>query len=83
MANKRASETVRATISLHKVVSEMAEELMRKKGYDNFSAYVAELIRRDKEREEEKQEQRLSGRKAEQENAPEPSPAQTKRKAAS
>jgi hypothetical protein len=34
----------------------MAEEQMKAKGFnDNFSAYVADLIRRDKERSEEKQ----------------------------
>jgi len=77
MANE-PSKTVRATVSLSKVVSEMAEQLMRKKGYDNFSAYVADLIRRDRERDEERElAMRPRQAKADQ------SPTQTKRKAAS
>ena len=41
----------RTTVSLASVVWQMAEELMETKGFnDNFSAYVADLIRRDQER---------------------------------
>ena len=44
----------RTTVSLAEVVWKMAEETMDAKGYNgNFSAYVAELIRRDKEKAEE------------------------------
>jgi hypothetical protein len=39
---------VRATISLHPRVKTWASEMCEEKGYDNFSAYVADLIRRDK-----------------------------------
>ena len=46
-------EDKRTTVSLAQVVWEMAEKLMEAKGFnDNFSAYVADLIRRDKERTE-------------------------------
>ena len=42
----------RTTVSLAHVVWVMAEEQMETKGFnDNFSAYIADLIRRDKERE--------------------------------
>ena len=52
-SNRR--EDKRTTVSLAQVVWQMAEEMMAKKGFnDNFSAYVADLIRRDREREEEK-----------------------------
>lgn len=37
----------RTTVSLTDVVSGMADQSMKDDGYDNFSAYVAELIRRD------------------------------------
>jgi len=41
----------RTTVSLAKVVWGMAEEMMAAKGFnDNFSAYVADLVRRDQER---------------------------------
>jgi hypothetical protein len=41
----------RTTVSLAGVVWKWAEEMMVAKGFnDNFSAYVADLIRRDKER---------------------------------
>jgi hypothetical protein len=44
----------RTTVSLAEVVWKMAEEQMEAKGFnDNFSSYVADLIRRDKERFEE------------------------------
>jgi Arc/MetJ-type ribon-helix-helix transcriptional regulator len=42
------------TISLSKVVQSWADEMCALRGFDNFSAYVADLIRRDKEREQEK-----------------------------
>jgi O-glycosyl hydrolase len=46
----------RATVSLARVVWDMAKEQMKAKGFNNnFSAYVADLIRRDKERSEETQ----------------------------
>ena len=39
----------RTTVSLAQVVWETAEKIMEAKGFnDNFSAYVADLIRRDK-----------------------------------
>lgn len=41
----------RTTVSLAHVVWEMAEEQMQAKGFnDNFSAYCADLIRRDREK---------------------------------
>lgn len=41
----------RTTVSLAEVVWKMAEERMDAKGFnDNFSSYVADLIRRDMER---------------------------------
>ncbi len=41
----------RSTISMDKVVWQMAEAAMERKGFNaNFSAYVADLIRRDAER---------------------------------
>lgn len=41
----------RTTISLARVVWEIAEEMMELKGFNgNISAYIADLIRRDKER---------------------------------
>lgn len=48
---KQRREDKRTTVSLAKIVWEMAQEMMRLKGFnDNFSSYVADLIRRDKER---------------------------------
>jgi len=45
----------RTTVSLAKVVWDIAVEMTRTRGFnDNFSAYVADLVRRDKEREEAK-----------------------------
>jgi O-glycosyl hydrolase len=59
---KKTRSDKRTTVSLARVVWEMAEEQMQAKGFnDNFSAYVADLIRRDKERSEEKQGQLKSG----------------------
>lgn len=48
----RAGRTVKTSISLSETVNTWAEELALKKGFDNFSQYVADLIRRDKERDE-------------------------------
>lgn len=43
----------RITISLAQVVMTMAVENMEERGFnENFSAYIADLIRRDREREE-------------------------------
>ena len=53
---KKTRSDKRTTVSLARVVWDMAEEQMKAKGFnDNFSAYVADLIRRDRERAEEKQ----------------------------
>jgi hypothetical protein len=54
MGTPRKTKTgVRTTVSLAEVVWEMAEEMMDTRGFNqNFSSYVADLIRRDKEREE-------------------------------
>lgn len=46
--------TVKTSISISEQVDGFAQELMRKWGYDNFSAFVAELIRREKQRDEER-----------------------------
>lgn len=41
----------RTSISLASVIWEMAEDQMRAKGFnENFSSYIADLIRRDRER---------------------------------
>jgi hypothetical protein len=49
---KSESTVVKKSISLSKVVSEWADELSQKKGFgSNFSAYIADLIRRDRDRE--------------------------------
>ncbi len=40
---------VRTTISLTKVIWDWAEEIMDERGYNNFSSYVADLVRRHKE----------------------------------
>lgn len=50
MSQKTKRGTARITISLSQKVYGWAEELCAVKGYDNFSAYIAELIRKDKER---------------------------------
>ena len=51
----RTTEDRRKTVSLAKVVWDMANQNMKDRGFnDNFSAYIADLIRRDKEREDEK-----------------------------
>lgn len=53
---KKTRSDKRTTVSLARVVWDTAEEQMKAKGFnDSFSAYVADLIRRDKERAEEKQ----------------------------
>ena len=46
---------VRTTISLAPVVMKIAEEMQAARGYNNFSAYVADLIRRDQERYQDRQ----------------------------
>ncbi len=46
--------TVKTSISVSDQVDGFAKELMGKWGYDNFSAFVAELIRREKQRDEER-----------------------------
>lgn len=48
------SEVIKRSISLSKVVADWADELAHQKGHGtNFSAYMADLIRRDMERENE------------------------------
>ncbi len=47
------------SISLSKIVNGWAEELATKKGYDNFTAYISELIRQDKAECEQKEIERL------------------------
>lgn len=47
---KVKSSANRTTISLTPLVWEWARAAMSKKGYNNFTAYVADLIRRDRER---------------------------------
>jgi hypothetical protein len=42
----------RTTISLTPVIAAAAGEMMEKKGFNNFSAYVADLIRRHKEQDQ-------------------------------
>jgi hypothetical protein len=55
MKKKPERQDRRTTISLAAVVWDWAQEMMRLKGFnDNISAYVADLIRRDKERQEQK-----------------------------
>ena len=54
-AAMKSRDDYRTTVSLAKVVWKWAEKLMKAKGFnDNFSAYVADLIRHDKERGESK-----------------------------
>ena len=44
---------MKRSISLSNVVADWADELAARKGYaTNFSAYIADLIRRDKERDD-------------------------------
>ena len=40
-------EDVRTTVSLHPTVNQWAEELMDARGYNNFSAMIADLIRQE------------------------------------
>jgi hypothetical protein len=50
---KIKSDVVKRSISLSILVSEWADNLADQKGFgSNFSAYIADLIRRDKERED-------------------------------
>jgi len=46
---------VKTSISLSVLVNQWAEELSAAKGFENFSAYIADLIRRDRERQDPKQ----------------------------
>jgi len=56
------SRVAKKSISLSRVVSVWADGLAAKKGFGtNFSAYIADLIRRDKEREDELQLSRIFG----------------------
>ncbi len=48
-------QTVKTSISISEQVDGFAQELMKKWGYDNFSAFVAELIRREKQRDQERE----------------------------
>ena len=48
----KQSGVIRKSISLSRAVSDWADELSHKKGFGtNFSAYIADLVRKDKERE--------------------------------
>ena len=50
----KAASTVQRNISLSRAVAEWAEELASRKGHgSNFSGYIADLIRRDKEKQDE------------------------------
>lgn len=40
---------IRTTVSLTQVVWDMALRMMARKGYNNFSSYCADLIRKDYE----------------------------------
>lgn len=51
--NKNPEKTpFRPSISFSVTVATWAKDLAEKKGYDNFSAYISDLIRKDKERDE-------------------------------
>jgi hypothetical protein len=54
---KKSKETVvKKSISLSIIVAEWADALAAKKGFgSNYSAYIADLIRRDRDRDEEPQ----------------------------
>jgi Arc/MetJ-type ribon-helix-helix transcriptional regulator len=52
----------RVTINLPEKVLQWAEELMAARGFENRSSYFADLIRRDKERQEEKERERANDR---------------------
>lgn len=43
-------EDVRTTVSLHPTVNQWAQELMDARGYNNFSAMIADLIRQERDR---------------------------------
>jgi len=45
-------KTIKRSVSFSDKVNNWAEEMADAKGFDNFSAYIADLVRRDKEREE-------------------------------
>jgi len=46
----RPAHTVKLSISMSSTVKQMADRIARDEGYDNFSAFVAELIRDAKRR---------------------------------
>jgi hypothetical protein len=47
--NRTKSATIKKTISLSSLVAKWGQEMALKKGFDaNFSAYVADLIRQDR-----------------------------------
>jgi hypothetical protein len=50
MKSSNSRKDVRATISLQPVVMQWAEEAMALGGHNNFSAFVADLIRRHREK---------------------------------
>lgn len=51
MRKQRKPPSIRTTISLAKVVDDLAQEMMEIRGFNgNFSNYIADLVRRDKER---------------------------------
>jgi Arc/MetJ-type ribon-helix-helix transcriptional regulator len=61
---KADSTVVKRSISLSKTVSGWADEQAEKKGFHtNFSAYIADLIRRDKERENPQAEAEVSSQR--------------------
>jgi hypothetical protein len=45
----RKGKLVTTSITLHHAAYSMAQDVMEKEGYSNFSAFVADLIRRRKE----------------------------------
>ncbi len=50
----KPATTVQRNISLSRAVAEWAEDLASRKGHgSNFSGYIADLIRRDKEKQDE------------------------------
>jgi len=55
MKKKSSHKTVKTSISLSEIVYAWAEELAANKGFaNNFSAYIADLIRKDKDKDEKK-----------------------------
>ncbi len=45
-------DDIRTTVSLHPIINKWAEELMAERGYNNFSAMVADLIRQERDRQQ-------------------------------